>query len=102
MGPEPEKCEVPPETAAVGQSEPCRCSCPPLRWCVHLLGPDSVLPTKTFQEAEQRALKINESLRALAKRHGWDEPEIHAVVELWPFSPESHHPEEVDWHGDLC
>ena len=90
------------ESQAQSEVQPIVRPFPPVLWCVHLMGPDTVHPTRTFEEAEQRALKINADIRLLAKKHGWGEPEIHAVVAIWPWTPESHNPDKVDWDGDLC
>jgi hypothetical protein len=64
-------------------------------WCVHIYGPDSILPTADREEAEQRAAEINRSL-----------PEdsggvlFKAMAKPWPFTPESHNEaikKGVDW-----
>lgn len=58
-----------------------------LHWCVHIYGPDDVIAMPSKERADRQAATINFSVG----RH-WQEndPEIYAIAELWPYSPESH------------
>lgn len=60
---------------------------PPLLWCVHVLGPDDIIAMPSKERADLHAAKINKSVG-----RQWEEgdPEINAIVEPWPYSPETH------------
>lgn len=75
-------------------------------YCIHVLGPDSLIPQPDFWTAARRA---NEWSADMLKRHEADpspyDPHMYCNVIEWPHSPESH-AEELKRHGgepeDIC
>lgn len=57
-------------------------------WCCHVLGPDDVHPAPDRATAEKWAAMINDDPRFKPKTE--NDPNIRAVVTLWPWEPEVH------------
>ena len=60
-------------------------------WCVHVMGPDSIIAQPDFWTAAERAHKWSATLleRHRADPHPYD-PCMFCNVEPYPYSPESH------------
>lgn len=60
-------------------------------WCVHITGPDDLIPASDFATAELWAGKANRRLKEmLGKNPSPNDPQMKAEVMLWPYSPEGH------------
>lgn len=70
-------------------SEPTRT---PTLWCLHILGPDDVIPAPSQAHAERAAQKVNEWAKKRLDDHA---PRIEAVAAPWPHDAKSH-ADEVD------
>ena len=75
-------------------------------WCVHVLGPDTVIPQPDFWTAAERAAKWSQGMLEMHRRDPSPyDPLMYCNVEPWPWSPESH-AEGLAEHGgnpeDIC
>lgn len=71
----------------------------PELWCVHVLGPDSLIAQPDKASAERRAAEYNEQFRRLLSRDpSPNDPVLRAEVEVWPWVPEAH-AEGIAEHG---
>lgn len=60
-------------------------------WCVHIIGPDDLIPAPDRGTAERWADKANEYInQKLAENPDFADPRIEAEVILWPYTPEGH------------
>ena len=70
------------------------------KWCVHVVGPDSVLPARSFKYAVSECHKINKMI--ISRNEIYPPTEYHPVswakVEMWPDKLGEHKPEDVDWN----
>lgn len=75
-------------------------------WCVHVLGPGSVIAQPDYETAIKRAKEWNRQIDEMMSRnpHPYD-PIIHCNVSPWPYSAEGH-AEALAEHGgnpeDIC
>jgi hypothetical protein len=58
-------------------------------WCVHVEGPDDMLPMPSKEAAEKEAERMNEAWRNRREPSEWD-PNFKAVAKLWPYSMQEH------------
>lgn len=64
-------------------------------WCVHILGPDSMMPAKDLEEAKLKAAEFNRG-----RPEDMGDVLLTALPSVWPFSKEAHEKElakGVDW-----
>ena len=62
-------------------------------WCVHVLGPDSLIAQPDQATAEQRAKAWQESWDAYLAKKGNSspyDPKISYVAEVWPYTATAH------------
>lgn len=57
-------------------------------WCVHILGPDDLIPAASYEAAEKHATELSDFM------HGPDVPDLDVlclpIVAVWPYSAEAH------------
>ena len=58
-------------------------------WCIHVQGPDTLIPQPNESTARQRAEAWNQSFETLVTQ-GPYEPRVRCVVEKWPYSFAQH------------
>ncbi len=76
-------------------------------WCVHVLGPDTVIPQSSRAVAEARAELWNGDIEEMMNRRGPSafDPVIRCVAEPYPYSAEGHARGLAEHGGepeDLC
>lgn len=69
-------------------------------WCVHVLGPDSLIAMPDLETADRRAVEWNSMFGKIAAERGHNpfDPKCSAVVEKWTGSAKTH-AEEIERHG---
>lgn len=75
-------------------------------WCVHILGPDTMIAQPDRETAERRAAEWNRMFAELgAKNSSPHDPKLEARVVAWPYTAASH-AADVLMHGgspkDIC
>lgn len=60
-------------------------------WCIHVIGPDTIIPQPSKEIAEQRAAEKNAFLREMLARDAIpNDPHIECEVIEYPGKPEYH------------
>jgi hypothetical protein len=62
-------------------------------WCLHVLGPDSVIPMPDKATAEREAAKVNEFAEVWKNRPDADpvtDPQMGGEAMVWPWEAERH------------
>ena len=75
-------------------------------WCVHVLGPDTVIAQPDKQTAEKRAGEWNAGIAKMQARDPSQyDPKLECVVEPWPWTADGHAKELAEHGGkpeDIC
>lgn len=78
-------------------------------WCVHILGPDTVIAARSLDEAETQRDRIQKTIQGIEERLPPDPngyfPKMRAEVAPWPHSAVSHARDCLQddrWDGELC
>jgi hypothetical protein len=59
-------------------------------WCLHLRGPDDLIPAPSEQHARQKAERLQAHWERMSPKDDPYWPNIDAVAAPWPYTPEGH------------
>lgn len=70
-------------------------------WCVHIEGPDDMIPAPSKHEATAACWLLNAAFARMAANQASDEPLVRAKVAEWPYGAAEHKADQHHFHSLL-